>query len=220
MAIGFACLIIGFISVFFLQVTHGGIDLNGFHTSDTFYLDGGKSFSIAAEGSNHPFGSGGGEFVLYTSNGAVVLRKYIEFSFDGDSDWITVYVGGFKVQSSGNYYFQYIEDYNTVYSPAKITIQESLVESLIGVDSFDLMIIGFFCVFGGAFLPDMFGWIRDRFSKSTPSREEESAETVTPDLDDFEISTLEFEVISCPTCGHMTDGMYCEQCGSQLREID
>ena len=80
---------------------------------------------------------------------------------------------------------------------------------------------GFILVFGGAFLPDMIGWVRDRLSKGTPSRDEESLETVTtPDSDDFEISSLEFEVISCPTCGHMTDGMYCEECGSQLRKID
>lgn len=219
--LGIACLIIGFISVFLLQVTHGEIDLNGSHTSDIFYLNGGKSYSIAAVGTNHPFGSGGGEFTLYSSNGVEALRLYIEFSFDGDSDWITVYVGGFKVQTSGNYYFQYVEDYNTVYSPAKITVEESLVESLIGVDPFDLMIIGFVLVFGGAFLPDMLGWVRDRLPKSTPRTEEESLETeVYSDPNDFEISSLEFDEISCPTCGHITDGMYCEQCGTQLREFD
>ena len=216
--LGVACMIIGFISVFFLQVTHGAIDLNGSHTSDIFYLNGGKSYSIAAEGSNQPFGSGGGEFVLYSSNGVVILRSYIEFSFDGDADWITVYVGGFKVQTSGNYYFQYIEDYNTVYSPARITIQESLVESLIGVDSFDLMIFGFIFIFGGAFLPDLGGWIKDRVSKGT-KKEEESREIEEPPYseDEFEMIS-EFEEVTCPTCGHITDGIYCEQCGTQLKD--
>lgn len=218
--IGIVCIVIGFLSVFFFQITHSEIDLNGSHTSDIFYLNGGKTYSIAAVGANYAFGSGGGEIIFHSRDGGIVRRFHIYFSFDGDSDTSTIIIGDFKVPSSGNYYFQYIEDHNTIYGPVKIKIQESFVESIIGIKSLDLLIIGVVLIVGGSFLPFVSQRIGRRISMGAPERDDESFETepASVSMDDFDTASP-LDVISCPTCGNVTDGIHCEQCGLQLREL-
>lgn len=210
--IGILCFVIGLLSIFFLQITLGEISLQGFHTSDTFRLEKGTTYSIKATGSNYPFGSSGGELVLYLTDGTPVVSLNIQFSFDGDATSQEIIVADFQVPVTGDYYFYYNEAYNTVYNAqVKIIVQESIIDHYFGINSFELLFSGIPLVIGGAILPRVGGWISRRVS--VPKTEYESFDTNSS-------SNLitGFDEISCPVCGNIDEGLYCSNCGSRLRE--
>ena len=206
--LGPICIAVGFISLFFFQIPHGEITLPGSFQSNTFHLVKGKTYSIKASGSNYPFGSSGGEMTFYLSTGEPVLNFTIHFSFDGDSTAQEIILGDFTVPISGEYYFQYNEEYSTIYRPVKLVVQESFVEHLIGFDSFEVMIFGGVLLVVGFFL----FWISSRITARTPEQVYLPSEME----ESFEIS----EEIVCPSCGFIDSGIYCSNCGSRLSKND
>ncbi|UCE12831.1 MAG: hypothetical protein JSV04_11640, partial [Candidatus Heimdallarchaeota archaeon] len=215
--VGILCVVIGFISIFFLQVTHGQINLAGQPTTELMFLEKGRKYSIWATGSNYPVGASTGDLTLFTSDGIPALESVrIQFSFDGEATSQEVWVIDFDVPTSGNYYLQYDEDYSSLYSPGvNLVVRESIIGSLIGIDSFDLLILGVPLIFGGAFLPSVIDWVNHR-SKGREPEEDVELESVEPS---FEIMPgYDDEQVSCPTCGFMDDGYFCSNCGSRLRE--
>ncbi|MFX0123235.1 MAG: hypothetical protein ACFFAE_06315, partial [Candidatus Hodarchaeota archaeon] len=159
--LGPICIAVGFISLFFFQIALGEITLPNSYRSETFYLEKGKSYSIKASGSNYPFGSSGGEITFF-SGGIPIFSLSIHFSFDGDSTAQEVIIGDFTVPRSGNYYFQYTEEYSTIHRPVKLIVQESIVEHFIGFDSFEVMVLGGILIIGGIILSKGSDWLNRR----------------------------------------------------------
>lgn len=215
--LGILCIVVGFISLFFFQITHGEITLPNSYSSENFYLEKGKSYSIKASGSNYPFGSSGGEITFFlVRSGMPILSLNIHFSFDGDSTSQEIILGDFTVPVSGNYYFQYNEEYSSIYEPVKLVIQESLVEYYTGFDSFEIMIFGVILIIAGVILSKVSDyWISHRAPTRFTEEEFESIE-----IDESSDMRTEFVEISCPNCGFIDDGLYCSNCGSRLRKND
>lgn len=207
--LGPICIAVGFISLFFFQIPHGEITLPNSFRSDTFYLEKGKTYSIKASGSNYPFGASGGEMTFFLSNGAPVLSFTIQFSFDGDSTAQEIIIGDFSVPVSGEYYFQYSEEYTSIHRTVKLVVQESLVEHFIGFDSFEIMIFGIILLIAGFILPKGSNWISNRMTVRASEKE------YTPIEMDENFDMI--EEITCPNCGFIDDGLYCSNCGSRLR---
>ena len=214
--VGILSLVIGFISVFFLQETHGQINLAGIPTSEIMHLEKGHTYSIWATGSNYPVGASAGDLTLFTSDGTLVSSTRIQFSFSGEATSQEVWVMDFEVSSSGNYYLQYDEDYSSLYSPGvSLMIRESIIERFIGIHSFDLLFLGVPLIIVGAFFPSVTDWINHRISGREPEGEPVKIEP------SFEItSDYADEQISCPACGYMDEGYFCSNCGSRLREME
>ena len=63
--IGIIGLIIGFFGGFFLTTSVGSIHIGFETTSDTFYLDAGHTYTLAATGSDWPMGGGSGTLILH-----------------------------------------------------------------------------------------------------------------------------------------------------------
>ncbi|MFX1285034.1 MAG: TFIIB-type zinc finger domain-containing protein [Promethearchaeota archaeon] len=210
---GILCLVIGFISIFFLQITHGEISLQESHTSGSFHLEKGKSYSISASGSNYPFGSSGGFLVFYLSDGTPVVNLSIHFSFNGDSTSEEVILGDFQVPLSGDYYFHYFEAHNTLYNTqVKLRVQESMIEHYLGINSIELIFLGILiAIVGGLILPWVGRIVRHR--RLTPKKESEPIESSSNSFADS-------DTISCPNCGYLDEGFYCSNCGTQLRRVD
>lgn len=217
--VGILCVVIGFISVFFLQVTHGQINLAGKSTSDVMYLEKGRTYSIWATGSNYPVGGSTGDLTLFTSDGTPVSSARIQFSFDGEATSQEVWVIDFNVDTSGTYYLQYDEDYSSLYSPGvNLVIRESIIGSLIGIDPFDLLILGIPLIFGGAFLPSVIDWVNNRLKGREPEEEGVEPEIIEPSFETT--SDFDNEQVVCPTCGFIDQGYFCSNCGSRLRADD
>ncbi|MFX1507937.1 MAG: hypothetical protein ACFFDC_17760 [Promethearchaeota archaeon] len=210
--LGPICIAVGFISLFFFQIHHGEITLPNNFRSNTFDLVKGKTYSIKVSGSNYPFGASGGNITLYLSNGRPVRSFNIQFSFDGDSTAQEIIIGDFSVTISGEYYFEYVEEYSSLYSPVKLIVQESLTEYLVGFDSFEIMVFGVALLIAGYILPKGANWISNRMTVHSSEQKYESLE-----MDgNIEITEFEEEII-CPNCGFIDDGLYCSNCGSRLR---
>jgi hypothetical protein len=212
--LGPICIAVGFISLFFFQIHLGEITLPNSFRSDIFDLEKGKTYSIKASGSNYPYGSSGGKITFYLSNGVPALSFDIHFSFDGDSTAQEIIIGDFTVSISGEYYFQYTEEYTTIYRPVKLIVQESFVEHLIGFNSFEIMIFGVLLLISGYILPRGINWISNRMIVHGPKQEYE------PNEMDESFDVIESEKITCPNCGFIDDGLYCSNCGSRLRKND
>ena len=210
--LGPICIAVGFLSLFFFQIHHGEITLPNNFQSDTFDLIKGKTYSIKASGSNYPFGASGGEITLYLSNGMPVLSFNIHFSFDGDSTAQEIIIGDFSVPISGEYYFEYAEEYSSLYRPVKLIVQESLTEHLIGFDSFEIMIFGVLLLITGFILPRGANWISNRMTVRS------SEQDYVPTEMDESFDITKFEEITCPNCGFIDDGFFCSNCGSRLRK--
>ncbi|UCG04588.1 MAG: zinc ribbon domain-containing protein [Candidatus Heimdallarchaeota archaeon] len=210
--LGPICIAIGFISIFFLQIHLGEITLPGSFRSETFYMEKGKSYSIKASGTNYPFGSSGGEVTFFLTGGMPVLSFNIYFSFDGDSTSQEVIIGDFTAPVSGDYYFQYAEEYSSIHRPVKLIVQESLIEHYIGFNSLEIMIFGVILLIAGYILPKGSDWINRRIEARSTEERHESIE-----IDEsFDIIT-EVGETSCPNCGFIDEGIYCSNCGSRLR---
>jgi hypothetical protein len=227
--IGIIGLVIAIVSMFFFQTTYGEIVIDRSDTSDVFRLNRGKKYSLNAIGTNYAFGFVEGQLSLYNTEGRLMSRWSIYFAFDGDSETTIISLTHVSVSDSGNYYL-YFEDSGSGShsSNIKISLQESLVQSIFGIDEFLCLFIGIIILFLGI----IWNGLSKRVSKVFYLQSEGTNQPLEPQRHDNEIEPLSFESegfgdISsepeknigknfCPTCGAKIDGNFCHECGTQL----
>jgi hypothetical protein len=228
--VGILGLVLAIVSMFFFQTTYGEIDFNRSDVSDVFHLKRGKKYSLNAIGTNWAFGFIDGELSLYTSQGSLISRWSVYFSFDGDSETTIIPLTHISVSVSGNYYLEFEDSGSGAYSNnIKISVQESLVQTIFGIDDFSLLFIGIIILLFGIIWNGLSGRISAFFGTKSevmnqeaepPQRYENDIESHSFESNDIVEITSEPEIKYgkhfCPLCGAKSDGNFCEECGTQL----
>lgn len=216
--------IVGILSIFislfgslFFHNTLGVITIGINHTSEPFNLKKGGLYSIAVTGEDWAYGFGGGTLDIISEDG---LRSYsynIPYAFDGEATVSTRILGQISIPISGNYYLQYYESQTNVFSGTiKITLQESLIQSIIGITDEVLLILGIFLIIFGFLFIGISNYLQ-RITKPTSTQNKVINKIhETPEI--FKDDIIEDLDMQCPNCGNISDGMYCEECGTKLTE--
>ncbi len=228
--VGILGLVLAIVSIFFFQTTYGEIDFNRSDTSDLFHLNRGKKYSLNAIGTNWAFGFIDGQLSLYSNEGILISRWSVYFSFDGDSETTIIPLTQISVSVSGNYYLEFEDSGSGAYSNnIKISVQESLVQAVFGIDEFSLLFIGIIVLLIGIFWNGLSGRISAIFRTTPevknqelepPQRYENDIESQSFESKDFVETSSEPEMKYgkhfCPLCGAKSDDNFCEECGTQL----
>ncbi len=154
-------------------------------------------------------GGGSGIVTLYSSNGLYNQSYSIVFNFADDATTtVRVYVN-FKAPGLGEYYFTYFPIQTNIYQGSvKIALQQSFVQSITGINDFQLII--------GSILAIILGIILIMSGKKQISGKEGENILYNPSINLDQGPTENI----CPIRGNVTDSRYCDDCGSLVREVN
>ena len=196
----------GFFGGMFLTTSVGSIHIGLETTSDTFHLNAGNTYTIAAIGNNWPMGGGSGMIILHYMGGITTYLSNIGYTFDGDATYSLYVLGEISVSESGTYYMEFSEVQRNIYSgDISIEIQEPVIQSVLGISNSNI-------TFGGIILiPVGIALIVITGKRKKQSRVKKTQKYPHSNLDG------QYPEISCSMCGKIGDGKYCDDCGSALR---
>jgi len=197
--------IIDIIALAIFPISIVGVDTDFDSTSTVFSMEADKVYIFNVIGTGHAYGYTTGRVILY-SGFEEVYSFYIDHYFDGDSDYSSSLIGFYTPpKTTDNYYFVYDAGNTVTYGAVDLELQESLFQSLFDINDFWFIIImailGIVCIIIAIIAP--------KLAMSTIDTKELSRER--------ELES-KYERVPCPNCGLMTDGNYCEECGTDLRE--
>lgn len=212
-------IIFGFLNLFLLQTTLGSINIAESSISNTFHLKKG-GYSLNAIGENYAWGFSSGEFSLIPVGGSSdPLTFSMSFSFDGESTISTIMITSITIEEEGDYYFRYAESQSNTVGTVKIALQQSFISGVFGIHEFLFILYSggllIFSIIISAILSIFF---RDRAGAPDYTQEYEPGR----DQEDFIFDTSSSyskrsREITCPLCGTISDGLFCEKCGTNLR---
>ncbi len=196
----------GFFGGMFLTTSVGSIHIGLETTSDTFHLNAGNTYTIAAIGNNWPMGGGSGMIILHYTGGITTYSSNIGYTFDGDATYSLYVLGEISVSESGTYYMEFSEVQRNIYSgDISIEIQEPVIQSVLGISNSNITFGGIILIPVGIALIIITGKLKNQ------SRVKRTQKYPPSNLDG------QYPEISCPMCGKIGDGKYCDDCGSALR---
>ena len=106
----------------------------------------------------------------------------------------------------------------------KVTLQESFVQSILGITDEALLILGISIILFGIFFIGLSNYLQ-RITKPISTQKEVVRERFKPP-EEFQDETInnykilgKSKDILCHVCGNKSDGFYCEECGTQLKEF-
>ncbi len=203
---GIIGVIVGFFGGMLLTTSVGSIQIGVETTSDTFHLNAGHTYTLVATGRDWPMGGGSGMITLHYTSGITIYSYNIGYNFDGDATYSMYVLGDISVGESGIYYMEFSEVQRNIYAGSvSIELQEPMIQSVLGINNSNIIFGSIIIIPTGIVLIIITG---KRKSKSTIYERKK-----------FPSSSLDgqYPEISCPMCGKLGDGKYCDDCGSSLR---
>ncbi|MHA1237476.1 MAG: hypothetical protein ACTSQ9_07455 [Candidatus Hodarchaeales archaeon] len=134
--LGIIGVIIGFFGGMFLTTSLGSIHIEVETTSDTFHMDAGHTYTLAAIGNDWPMGGGSGMIILHYMGGIATYSYNIGYNFDGDATYKVYVFGEISISESGTYYMEFSEVQRNIYAgDISIELQEPLIQSVLGISN-------------------------------------------------------------------------------------
>lgn len=210
--IGLIVTVIGFVGLVILPTTIVSVDTSYNSFSPVFTMDSEKIYVFNLVGIGHADGYSSGWVILY-SGSEEIYEFYVYYSFDGDADFSSSPIGFYTPpKTADNYFFTYEAEYDVVYGSVSLKLQESLLQSALNINDFWILTLGPFFIVAGAISAMM---IRRM------SRKERHTGIIDEDREEIgrqEELESTYRMFPCPSCGLRTDGNFCEECGTELRE--
>lgn len=204
--IGLIGIIVGFFGGMFLTTSVGSVHIGVETTSDTFHLNAGNTYTLAAVRSDWPMGGGSGELILHYLDGTTSYSYNFGYNFAGDATYSVFTYGEISVAESGTYYLEFLVVQQNIYAGRiSIELQEPIVQSVTGINNST--------IFFGSLLILATGIVLFIISSKQKSQSNVPLQKRYPS------SSLNghYSEIKCPMCGKISDGEYCDDCGSSLR---
>ncbi|MHA1215461.1 MAG: hypothetical protein ACTSR2_14570 [Candidatus Hodarchaeales archaeon] len=192
--------------------------------SSTFFLESNRKYSISVLGEYYSWGFGSGELTIRSITTSFDVTYFIPFSFQGDASTEEIFLFDITIPTKGEYRLEYTPIENGLQGGVvSIRLSESFVQSITDIHESSLISFGLLGILMSIILAvvNKFvikspGRVIDGYTKSYDMREEQDIHS--QERFEFEKPKQVYDQVQCPTCGNWSDGLYCEECGTYLRE--